>query len=194
MSPEQAMGDTDNIGPAADIHSLGVICYEMLAGCVPFEGNVTAVLTKIATQEPKPLSEYDLAIGLTLVAIVSRRMAKQASDRYESMGAVVKALTDYLQDYTELDSERESDTAPHMELISLCVQIEQRLRELVNRNGLRDRGTAKRYLEDLGRADALQTSSMNDLRQFVGIANRAIHGAEIKPNSADGQSNMVPIW
>lgn len=64
------------------------------------------------------------------------------------------------------------------------MQIEQRLRELVNRNALGDRGTAKRYLEDLGRADALQTSSMNDLRQFVGIANRAIHGVEIKPNSA----------
>ena len=31
------------------------------------------------------------------------------------MGAVVKALTDYLQDYTELDSERESDTALRME-------------------------------------------------------------------------------
>ena len=70
MSPEQAMGDTDNISPAADIYSLGVICYGMRAGCVPFEGNVTAVLTKFATQEPKPLSEYGLAIDLTLVAIV----------------------------------------------------------------------------------------------------------------------------
>lgn len=98
MSPEQAMGDTKNIGPATDIYSLGMICYEMLAGCVPFEGNVTAVLTKIVTQEPKPLSEHVLSVDAKLPAIVSRMMAKQASDRYESMSAVVTALTEYLQE------------------------------------------------------------------------------------------------
>ena len=129
MSPEQAMGDTENIGPATDIYSLGVICYEMLAGCVPFEGNVTAVLTKIATQEPKPLSEYGLSIDATLEAIVARMMAKTSSDRYASMNEVVAALTAYLRDSTSHDEQpKRGDGEPEagdlepqsLELLSLA--------------------------------------------------------------------------
>ena len=96
MSPEQAMGDTTRIGPATDIYSLGIIFYEMLAGRAPFKGNVTAVLTQIATTEPKPLNEYGLGIAPAIVAIVSRMIAKQVEERFASMAEVVSELTAYL--------------------------------------------------------------------------------------------------
>src|SRR5688572_30118360 len=35
MSPEQARGETANLGPSADLYSFGVIMYEMLVGEVP---------------------------------------------------------------------------------------------------------------------------------------------------------------
>ena len=40
MSPEQIAGKTEDIGPAADIYSLGVIMYELLTGKLPFEGPI----------------------------------------------------------------------------------------------------------------------------------------------------------
>ena len=38
MAPEQAQARHDDVGPTADVYALGVILYELLAGCAPYEG------------------------------------------------------------------------------------------------------------------------------------------------------------
>ncbi|HEX3148220.1 MAG TPA: serine/threonine-protein kinase [Gemmataceae bacterium] len=57
MAPEQAMGDTDKVGPLADVYSLGAMLYDMLTGRPPFSGSsVLDTLEMVRTREPVPRS------------------------------------------------------------------------------------------------------------------------------------------
>ncbi|HEX4071732.1 MAG TPA: SUMF1/EgtB/PvdO family nonheme iron enzyme [Planctomycetaceae bacterium] len=92
MSPEQIEGDPDNVGPASDQYSLGVVLYEMLTGQLPFRGSVVNVLAQILTKDLTRPSELRPGLDPRIEAVCLRMMAKKTSDRIPSMTAVAEEL------------------------------------------------------------------------------------------------------
>ena len=69
MAPEQAQGRIESIGPSADIYSLGVIMYEMLAGRPPFTGQMLKVVKDVIKRPPIPPRQRRDSINPALEAI-----------------------------------------------------------------------------------------------------------------------------
>ena len=98
MSPEQAIGNP--LDHRSDIYSVGVIMYEVFTGRVPFEAeSFMGILTKHITSQPKPPREAapDRNIAPEVEAVIMRAMAKEPSNRYQTMEALAHDLVEVAQ-------------------------------------------------------------------------------------------------
>jgi hypothetical protein len=96
MAPEQVDPTVGAVGPHSDVHSLGVVLYQLLTGSLPYQGTVPSVLHQIATAAPPSPACFRPELPPTLVAIVQKAMARQPADRYPSARAFAEALTRWL--------------------------------------------------------------------------------------------------
>jgi len=93
MSPEQARGELNRLGPRSDVYSLGATLYCLLTGKPPVEGDdIGAVLHAVQEGQFRRPSQHDPALDKALEAVCLKAMATQPEDRY----ATPKALADDL--------------------------------------------------------------------------------------------------
>ncbi len=93
MPPEQALGQTDKIGPSADVYSLGAILYCMLTGRPPFQAaNVVDTLKQVVDNEPVTPRTLDSKIPGDLETICLKCLEKSPASRYASAQEFVDEL------------------------------------------------------------------------------------------------------
>ncbi|MDH5607766.1 MAG: protein kinase, partial [Anaerolineae bacterium] len=175
MSPEQALSQ-EGIDLRADIYSLGVIIYEMLAGKPPYdlESPIEVMMAHIQADVPNILEDNPkLPKGVNKV--IQSAMAKDKNDRYPTAGALIHALADALN--------TETSDAP------------AKLREITGSIALEQLEVLKKSKED---KDSSSTLSRDQQRQLTAVYMDLTELAEILYEMYDEQESVRakidPLW
>jgi len=97
MAPEQADGRVNDIGPTADVYSLGAILYELLTGQPPFQGfTPTETLLRVRLKDPVAPTHFSPKLPLDLVTICMKCLKREPHYRYESAAELGAELARFL--------------------------------------------------------------------------------------------------
>ncbi|MDB4909124.1 MAG: protein kinase [Gemmatimonadetes bacterium] len=92
MSPEQASADP-SMDHRADLYSVGVMAYELLAGTLPFvRATPQQVLAAHVSQQPEPITVHRPGLSPALASVVMRCLEKRPADRWQSADELLHAL------------------------------------------------------------------------------------------------------
>lgn len=94
VSPEQSIGG--KVDARSDFYSLGATAFALLTGRAPFQGTSAQVLVSHQMEAAPDLSRIHAAVPPELSAIVSKLMAKQPEDRYQSAAELIDALLPWM--------------------------------------------------------------------------------------------------
>ncbi|MCA9235890.1 MAG: protein kinase [Planctomycetales bacterium] len=100
MSPEQAAGRLNDLGPQSDVYSLGATLYQLLTGQVPHDAtdDIGVLMAQIDRGQFRSPREREHWIPKALSAICMKALRPLPEDRYASAGAMGEDLQRWLSD------------------------------------------------------------------------------------------------
>ena len=104
MAPEQFLGS--GIDKPADLFSIGVIAYELLAGRKPFMGTTAAVMQQVLNERPADPSRLNPRLSPLMDRVLQKALAKKSEERFQSAQEFAEAFKEALdatlnRDYAE---------------------------------------------------------------------------------------------
>ncbi len=100
MAPEQAVADKEVDG-RADLYSLGVVAYELLAGRRPFTGSTAqAIIAAQMTETPADLRAQRPGVPDELVHLIMRALERRPADRWQSAEEMLARLQPFVSGET----------------------------------------------------------------------------------------------
>jgi tetratricopeptide (TPR) repeat protein/tRNA A-37 threonylcarbamoyl transferase component Bud32 len=99
MSPEQARGELERLGPRSDVYSLGATLYCLLTAKPAFEGDdIGAILHCVQEGRFQRPSQSDPSLDKALESVCLKAMATQPDDRYPTPRALADDLDRWMAD------------------------------------------------------------------------------------------------
>lgn len=112
LSPEQAWGRSKSVGPASDLHALGLILYELLTGRAPFERpSFAETLDAVRFEVPSRPSCIVPDVPSALDDLLAICLSKEPEQRFPSATALAQALTVVLDEGPDAAIERRLPTS-----------------------------------------------------------------------------------
>jgi len=95
MAPEQLMGGS--VDRRADVFSMGVVLWQLLAGCRLFTGDTYAIIQKLLREDAPSVHSVRPEVSATLEAIVAKALQRDPKERYASAAAMQQDLEQFLR-------------------------------------------------------------------------------------------------
>jgi WD40 repeat protein/tRNA A-37 threonylcarbamoyl transferase component Bud32 len=135
MSPEQAAGDLERVGPGSDVYSLGATLYCVLAGHGPFpSGRIDDVLERVRRGIFPGPRRVRRSIDPTLETICLKAMSLRPEDRYASPLGLAEEIEGWLADVRFRGEQERAHHDVSRSLARLCIERAQNLfgREMIS--------------------------------------------------------------
>lgn len=108
MPPEQAVGAVKDIGPTADVYSLGAVLYECVTGRPPFRSSsLIETLNQVRDCEPIKVRQLEPSVPVDLETIIHKCLRKLPSQRYANANELAEDLGRFMN-YLPIRARRES--------------------------------------------------------------------------------------